>query len=305
MKRSSRARPLLPLFHQAKSFSVFFERCVVTICLLYGPAAVTAAAEEQNLADDVRGVFAAKCAGCHGPNLAKPRGRFGYVLDLARVAANRDMVVPSFPDESEMWELVRRGEMPPEESPTGPLSNAEKEIIHAWIKAGAPADSNVPTAANPPESNSASSPPLLLKSVFRWVGPLHLIAVHFPIALLITAAGAEFRSIVQGSRIPTPAVRFCVLMGVMSAVTTASLGWIHAANGHGLGAPQVLGLHRWIGTTAAAWAVVTVFVSERDERRGVRSLWFRVWLFLSALLVAVTGHFGGILVHGDDFLSGG
>src|SRR5436853_1540081 len=99
------------------------------------------AAPAGDLAADVRTVFAAKCAGCHGPNLAKPRGRFGYVLDLGRIAANREMVVPSFPDESELWELVHRGEMPPEESPTGPLTDEEKDLIREWIAAGAPADS--------------------------------------------------------------------------------------------------------------------------------------------------------------------
>src|SRR5580765_6336736 len=90
---------------------------------------------------NVRAVFAAKCTACHGPDLPKPKGRFGYVLDLARVAGNREMVVPFMPDESELWELVRRGEMPPEDSPSGPLTAQAKEAIHAWIKAGAPAES--------------------------------------------------------------------------------------------------------------------------------------------------------------------
>ncbi len=288
---------------------------VLTACLWHGTAAPLAAAGEQNLGSEVRSVFAAKCAGCHGPNLAKPRGRFGYVLDLARVAGNPEMVVPSSPDESELWELVRRGEMPPEESPTGPLTEQEKETIHAWIKAGAPAESigAAPigaesissAAAHSSEAAQASAPPSLWKSVLRVVGPLHLVAVHFPIALLIAAAGVEFLRIVQGCRTPAPAVRFCVLLGAVSAVATASLGWIHAAGGHGLGMPQVLGVHRWLGTTAAAWAVATAFISERDERCGERSFWFRICLFLGALLVAAAGHFGGTLVHGDGFLYGG
>src|SRR5690242_13521214 len=42
-------------------------------------------ARSQDLGGDVLRVFAAKCAGCHGPNLPKPKGRFGYVLDLRRV----------------------------------------------------------------------------------------------------------------------------------------------------------------------------------------------------------------------------
>jgi len=279
--------------------------CTLTVSVCCAPAAVNAADAQRNLAADARSVFAAKCAGCHGPNLAKPRGRFGYVLDLARVAANREMVVPSFPDESELWELVHRGEMPPEDSPTGPLSAAEKEIIHAWIAAGAPAESIVSVSADPPQTIPTASPPLLNKSILRLLGPFHLIALHFPIALLIAAAVAEFRSIAQGYSAPTPAVRFCVLLGAVCAVITASLGWIHAANGHGAGAPQILTLHRWIGTTAAMWAVGTVLLSAWDQQRGVRSNWFRVWVFLGALLVAAAGHFGGMLVHGNDFLSGG
>jgi uncharacterized membrane protein len=277
---------------------------VLTVGVCFGWTTLSAAAGERDLASEVRSVFSAKCAGCHGPNLAKPKGRFGYVLDLERLARDPEKVIPSSPDESELWELVRLGEMPPEESPTGPLSNVEKETIHAWIAAGAPADTIVSAAANLPET-PASSSPFPEKSIFGFLGPFHLVVLHFPIALLIAAAITEFWGAVNGSRALTPAVRFCVLLGAASAVVTASLGWIHAANGHGAGATQLLGLHRWIGTAAATWAVGTVLVSEWDERRGVRSLWFRVWLFVGAFLIAVEGHVGGMLVHGEDFLSGG
>ena len=37
-------------------------------------------------------------AGCHGPDLAKPKGRFGYVLDLRRIASNPEMVIPQSTD---------------------------------------------------------------------------------------------------------------------------------------------------------------------------------------------------------------
>jgi uncharacterized membrane protein len=269
----------------------------------YWPIAVSASEGQRDFASETRAIFATKCAGCHGPNLPKPKGRFGYVLDLARVAANPEMVIPSFPDESEMWELVRLGEMPPEDSPTGPLSQEEKEVIRSWITVGAP---SIPPAESSPAETSLGTPtPSVEKNILRWLGPFHLVVVHFPIALLIAAALSEFWSAQHGIRIPTPEVRFCVLLGAASAVVAASLGWIHAGNGHGAGSLRILGLHRWIGTTTAVWAVGTAFFSEREERRGVRSQWFRAWLFVGAILVAVEGHFGGMLVHGDDFLSGG
>ena len=51
-----------------------------------------------DLAAEVRAVFSAKCARCHGPGLPRPRAGFGYVLDLRRLAADPDKVVPSRPD---------------------------------------------------------------------------------------------------------------------------------------------------------------------------------------------------------------
>jgi uncharacterized membrane protein/mono/diheme cytochrome c family protein len=271
--------------------------CVLTNCLCFWPEAVAAAEGKRDLASETRFIFSARCAGCHGSDLPKPKGRFGYVLDLARVAANREIVVPSFPDESEMWELVRRGEMPPDGAPTGPLSDDEKEVIRAWIAAGAP--------ANPEKTTSGVPAPALNKGVLHWLGPFHLVAVHFPIALLISAAFTELWLALRGSQVPTPWVRFCILLGAASAVITATLGWIHAGSGNGIGAPTILSLHRWIGTTVAAWSIATALLSERNERRGVRTALFRAWLWFGALLVAVEGHLGGMLVHGDDFLSGG
>src|SRR5262249_44233290 len=152
-------------------------------------------------------------------DLARPRGRFGYVLDLARVASNREMVVPFRPSESELWDLVERGEMPPADAPTGALEAEQKEGIRAWIAAGAPSSVSPPlpnlqpmtqppaeVAANP----TASAPG---RHLVRWTGKFHLLLLHFPIGLLVAAAVAECWSVVQASRVPAPAVRFCVILG--------------------------------------------------------------------------------------------
>jgi uncharacterized membrane protein len=259
------------------------------------------------LAAEVRGVFAAKCAGCHGPDLAKPRGRFGYVLDLARVAGNREMVVPFSPSESELWELVHRGEMPPADSPTGPLTAQQKEVIQAWIAAGAPAVSvsrpeSLPPVTQPSGEVAAEPTDQPLGGRFvRWIGKFHLLLLHFPIALLIAAAVGEFWSLVRKSRVPGPAVHFCILLGAASAVSTVVLGWLHALGGEGASMPQLLTFHRWLGTTAALWVAVTAVFSERDARRGARTQPTRVLLFVGALLIALNGHLGGMLAHGEHF----
>src|SRR4029077_5516494 len=91
------------------------------VCIVALTARASASTPGDDLGAGARAVFASKCVGCHGPDLSKPKGRFGYVLDLRRVAGNPELVIPFRPDESELWVLIQRGEMPPEDSPSGPL----------------------------------------------------------------------------------------------------------------------------------------------------------------------------------------
>jgi hypothetical protein len=279
-----------------------------------GLTAVLLAVAPGDLAADVKTVFSTKCAACHGANLPRPKGRFGYVLDLRRVAGNREMVVPGEPDQSELWELVRRGEMPPEDSPTGALTDDQKATIRAWIVAGAPAAEvrhddglTISNGAMPSGTISSGSgatpvgetrvPPAM--ATLRRLGRLHVVLVHFPIAFLITAAATEAWSLARHRPPPAATVNFCVLLGASGAVTTATLGWLHAWGGAGAGMPLTLGLHRWLGMATAGVAIVAATLACLDLRRG----WFRAALLAAAVLVAVTGHLGGALVFGDDFLT--
>jgi uncharacterized membrane protein/mono/diheme cytochrome c family protein len=284
---------------------------VLSFALFAGtrPAAARAGSAPPlpDIGNKVRGVFAAKCAGCHGPDLEKPRGRFGYVLDLKRVAANPEIVIPSQPDESEMWELVRRGEMPPADSPHGPLAPEQKEIIRAWIAAGAPdALPLVPDSVSVVRSEPAApavSEPTSIERLIRLLGKFHLLLLHFPIALVLAAGAAELWSIRQRDSRPSEAARFCLWLGVPSAISTATFGWLFAAAGNGAESPQMLLAHRLLGTTAALWFGITAVAAERDARRQQRSKRFRLLLMAGILLTVITAHLGGLLVHGEEFFT--
>ena len=255
-----------------------------------------------HLAIDTRAIFAAKCVQCHGSNLSRPKGKFGYVLNLRQLADNPDLVVPFNPGKSKLWQQIEDDEMPPEDARAGPLNDAEKAVIRWWIEAGAASgNESAVEAKNPGHLDSGTN---LWRRLLRWVGRFHVLVVHFPIALLAAAALAESWWRWRGRFGMSPAVRYCVLIGAAGAIAAAALGWVRAPfSGYGPSAADTLLLHRWIGTAAAAIAVAAAFASEGDVLRGRRSRVFQIVLFTTALLIGAAGHFGGTLVWGQGYFN--
>jgi uncharacterized membrane protein len=136
-----------------------------------------------------------------------------------------------------------------------------------------------------------------------WLGNFHPASAHFPIAMLLGAALAELFAMRTQGEGYGHAARFCVWAGGLGAVAAAALGWCFA--GLDIGADDwLLRAHRWLGTATAAWAVLLMaLASWRSQRSPVHRSTYLVALFLGAALVAVTGFFGGALVHGLDHYS--
>jgi uncharacterized membrane protein len=308
------------------------------------PAGDGARGNPSALAVQVREIFAVKCVECHDDATARARGDFGYVLDLARVAANRDWVVPGDGEKSELYLLVKSEEMPGDEASAPPLTAAEKETVKRWIDQGAatngsPAQkesnlqgksgaetaeavSDLSTAPGMTGSKSAivggPSPAEAKAAVLtaaptrrilpfgqrliRALGQFHPPSSHFPIALLIAACPAEFMWLRTRKGSWKAVVRFCVMLGAISAAATAALGWCDAAFSNYTGASaSVLAWHRWIGTATAGWAAVMAAVSEVAHRTGQPPRWrraFRAILFVGIALVSVAGYLGAALIYG-------
>jgi uncharacterized membrane protein/mono/diheme cytochrome c family protein len=275
--------------------------CILGL-LVVNPALAAAQPGQRDLATEVKAVFQAKCSECHGHQVPKPKGNFGYVLDLKTLAADPKKVVPSRPEESVLWQLVRDEMMPAEGARAGPLTKEQKETIRAWIEAGAPStptESGDPSPANP--AADSPSAPAAKRPFLDWLGNFHVVVIHFPIALLLAAAAGELWFAWRRVRQPSPAVRFCVVLGAGSAIVAAVLGWLHAASGYGAGSPSILAWHRWLGTAIGAGSVILAVLSEIDSRRGVRSWRFRLLLLLVALLVVAAGYFGGLMMYGEGY----
>lgn len=284
----------------------------LALCLPAWSGEISAASHEEQvkLAHDVRAIFEAKCVDCHGPELARPKGKFGHVLDLKRMADNPDYVVRGNAEKSELFIMVRDDEMPGSDANVPPLTADEKATVKRWIEVGAPhglppgseKTSLVAAADATPAASTVVMP--TWKRALRWVGRFHPVSTHFPVALMLVAVFAEGLAWWTRRDSWMQTVRFLVVLGALGAVAAASLGWVNAAfsaYGTGKNAP-ILGFHRWLGTFTAVWCVVCavlVIISECREGSPERQR-FRGALLIGGVLISISGFLGSALIYGLD-----
>ena len=290
-------------------------KCFLTL-LWFAVSALAVQAQVQSApADDklrtaaeVYKIFEAKCADCHGAHLAKPKGKFGYILDLGRVGKNPEYVVVGNLEKSELYQMVAHNEMPGEDADVQPLTPDELKVVAHWIMIGAPGDlpasvvASAPPAAPAPDAAAAAAAPFYQRFL-TWVGKFHPASTHFPIALLMTAVLAELLAWRFKKPEWTLLVRFLVVLGTLGAIMTATLGWF--ANyplRSGSPVEWVYMVHRFLGISTAVWgAICAVLICLPGCREGTMArLRFRGALLLGAALVSITGFLGGKLTFGLD-----
>lgn len=249
------------------------------------------------LATEVHRIFKEKCADCHGSHLPKPKGRFGFVLDLGRVGRVSDYITPGDAEKSELYQMVLHNEMPGEDADVPPLTPDEIKTVAAWIKLGSPGLPGEFAAPTPP-APTAKQPRPFVPRLLAWVGKFHSATTHFPVGLLLAAVLAEGIAWFLKRESWLLVVRFLVIVGALSAPMVATLGWF-VAKYSSFGSP-LTEWHRWLGVATAVWALVCaalVCASECAEGSRERTR-FRGALLLGAALVSVTGFLGGALSSG-------
>ena len=134
------------------------------------------------------------------------------------------------------------------------------------------------------------------------IGRLHPLLVHFPIGLVLVAAVAEVVAMTTGLWDWRAVAVANVRAGAVFAIGAAIAGW-RLASSPGIEATSSLEWHRWLGTIAAVAVFGAALATASARDRSPFALWvYRITLFWAAALVAVTGHLGGLLVWGADFL---
>jgi len=138
--------------------------------------------------------------------------------------------------------------------------------------------------------------------VWTFLGRLHPLLVHFPVALLVIAGVmelAKFGSFQSNLRTGT---NWIVFIGAAGAVIAAILGLLLAKTGSYGG--NNFEWHQWTGIGTAILGAISAFLLWliiKYNRKGLIAV-YRSVLIMTVLAVFMAGHYGGSLTHGQDYL---
>lgn len=139
----------------------------------------------------------------------------------------------------------------------------------------------------------------MFTSLWNAYGPFHVIFLHLPIGLVAGIAMIEAWSLIsergQAARVALPAL---YLFAAGAALLTVLAGLSLAGQGQPE-SPQTLFWHRNFGLVTLLFIISGTVLCWRQAPR-----WAQLGNLAALLLViGVTGHLGGSLTHGDDFLT--
>lgn len=131
--------------------------------------------------------------------------------------------------------------------------------------------------------------------IINFIGRLHPLVVHLPIGFLFLAILVEW---VMGKSTSTShkrIVMFILIMGALSALVAIGCGWLLAMGGDY--ESSILSWHRWLGTAIGILAILAPITNYFSKTKL-----YRITLVFIGLLLMGTGHYGGSLTHGSDYL---
>jgi uncharacterized membrane protein/mono/diheme cytochrome c family protein len=133
--------------------------------------------------------------------------------------------------------------------------------------------------------------------MLQFLGHLHPVLVHLPIGILLLACLFLWQSRKDRYAHLQPAINIILLLGMISAIAACITGYILSQTGDY--DEDAVGLHQLMGISVAVVSAITYFF----HRKTSLQKWQLPLTFLLFILIFITGHLGGSLTHGSDYLT--
>ena len=134
-----------------------------------------------------------------------------------------------------------------------------------------------------------------------FIGRFHPLVVHLPIGFIVLAAILEVLAFIKNNAFGdvTKAIAITYFCGGVGATLSAVIGYMLSVQG-GYD-EQTLSLHKWLGIILAlasflGWAL-------KSQRFSIPYLSSGRFATMLVILISITGHLGGNLTHGSNYLT--
>jgi uncharacterized membrane protein len=131
----------------------------------------------------------------------------------------------------------------------------------------------------------------------EFIGHFHPLIVHLPIGILLTALFLQWLSGRDSYRSYASVVPVVLLMGVIAAFLSCITGWVLSMTDdydH-----ELVSWHMWMGI-ATAFTSLLLYTKTVNPKFGINR---KLLTLILLALILLTGHLGGSLTHGSDYLT--
>ena len=132
--------------------------------------------------------------------------------------------------------------------------------------------------------------------ILQFFGRFHPVVLHFPIGFLFLGFIMQLMAQKPKFQNLQAAVGFTLVLGLISAAITTLLGyWLSTEGGY---EEKLLNQHKWLGfaTTVLAGMVYLIYRSN-----SLKKIYLPLY-GITIVALMVTGHLGGNITHGSDYL---
>lgn len=137
----------------------------------------------------------------------------------------------------------------------------------------------------------------MLLTITEFIGHLHPALVHLPIGILLIALLLIWLSGKKQYNISPSVISLVLLIGAISAVLTCITGYILSLSGDYDESP--VSWHMWMGI-GVAFASFLLYIKVVNRQVDVV---YKILFIAVLVLIFITGHLGGQITHGTNFLS--
>jgi mono/diheme cytochrome c family protein/uncharacterized membrane protein len=134
-----------------------------------------------------------------------------------------------------------------------------------------------------------------LLGITDFIGRFHPLLVHLPIGILLLSGLFLFLSAREKYDSLKAAVPVSLFWGMFSAIASCISGYI-LSNSDDYDA-SMIAKHQWFGIATAIVSIVAYYLAKKNNKQ------LKWAMLVMVLLIVITGHLGGSITHGSDYLT--